>query len=127
MIKIHDIKDITTIPDYSLYILIFICLFVLFILIVLIFLFYKYYKNRSKVNKRKDYFRILENLDLTNTKESAYLISKYSFILCKSIREKKLMEEINEILEDYKYKKDVKKFPKEFIAKYELFLESIDV
>lgn len=127
MLKLHDIKELSYIPDYSLYILSSIILLIIILLIFFIILIYKYYKNRKKENKRKEYYKILNTLDLKKTKESAYLISKYSNLLCSNQRELKLMYEINEELEKYKYKKSVDSFSKEFLAKFETFRESIDV
>ncbi|PLY09353.1 MAG: hypothetical protein C0626_10200 [Arcobacter sp.] len=69
----------------------------------------------------------MENLDLNNTKNAAYEITKYVKKLAKSHREIKLAEELISELEEYKYKKDVKKFDNTIYQKYELFMENVDV
>lgn len=125
MLKLHDIKNLETIPDYSIYYLFAIIVFTLFIIILISILIYKYLK--KDLDLKKVYYKELKNLDLSSTKNSAYLITKYAKPLLKDERDKKLYEELNSLLNEYKYKKDVKSFNKEFENKFEQFLEAIHV
>ena len=86
-IKIHDIKELVEIPDFSIYI--YSALWILGILAIFIFIFliYRYFKNKKRC-RRKEYYKILKNLDLNNSKESAYMITKYSRLLSQTQREK---------------------------------------
>ncbi|RXK11498.1 hypothetical protein CP965_13775 [Halarcobacter mediterraneus] len=125
-LKIHDIKGLVEIPDFSicLYMLLWILASLLFL--AFIYLVYKLIKNRKK-NYRKEYYKNLKEIDFSNTKQSAYKITRYSRLLAQSLREKKLMEELLEALERYKYKKNVEQFDDEIKILYGRFMDNIDV
>ena len=124
-LKINGLKSLETIPDISFYIFLLLILISLIVFSTIIYLLYKFFKNRN--NPRKEYYEKLKNLDLTNTKNAAYEITKYARKLARNDREKKLLEELICDLEEYKYKKDVKKFENNIKQKYEVFMENIDV
>lgn len=124
--KIHDIKTIVEIPDNSIFIfsaLIFLVLFLIFLFIVFLI---KFIKNR-KTNERKIYYKKLEDIDYSNTKDAAYSITVYIRLLAKSEREKKLAYEIIEELDKYKYKKEVEAIDSITKAKVETFMDVVDV
>ncbi|APW64958.1 MULTISPECIES: hypothetical protein [Arcobacteraceae] len=124
--KIHDIKDIVEIPDNSIFIyygLIFLG-FLLSLIIVLAII--KYFKNK-KVNQRKIYFDILQNIEFKNSKEDAYTITKYLRLLIKNDREKILANELINELEEYKYKKEVPQISNSIKNKLNTILGIIDV
>lgn len=125
-LQIHDIKNLEIIPDYSLYLFIFlICLgtilvcFLIYLLVKRILL--------KKQNIKKVYFKELQNLNLENTKESAYKITKYGQYFCDEKRVKKLYFELNESLETYKYKKEVEEFDDKTKEEFRRFMDAIDV
>lgn len=125
-IKLHDIKDLVQIPDNSIFIfalLVFVVLITVFLLVLLII---KLIKNRKR-NLRKEYFKTLENLDFKESKQAAYLITKYVRILAKSEREKKIAYELIEDLHEYKYKKEVKNISEKTKAKLSTFMDIVDV
>lgn len=127
MLKIHDIKPIVEVPSYSLYLY-----YALIVLGVLFFLFLGYllikYFKKNKNDERKKYYKILKNINFSTPKQSAYELSKYGRLLIQTQRDKKLFDELHYLLDEYKYKKDVKeKFSNEVKVKYELFMESLDV
>jgi len=124
-LKINGIKSLESIPDISFYLFLLIILVTLTIFTLIVYLLYKYFKNRN--NPRKDYYKILKNIDFDNTKDSAYKITKYTRKLASNDREIKLSKELISELEEYKYKKDVKKFDNNIIQKFELFMDSVDV
>lgn len=124
-LKLHDIKALENIPDYSLYVFIIICLFAIAVLLYLVILSLRYFKKKN--NPRKEYFLILKNTDLKNPKQTAYTFSQYGRYLIKSEREKKLYEELYEDLEQYKYQKNTPKLNTHTLQKIEIFMESIDV
>ena len=94
--------------------------------VLTLFLIYKLIKNRKR-NYRKEYFKILKNLNFDNTKDSAYKITKYSRLLAKSERQKRLAQELNDALNEYKYKRYVKDFDTEIKNLYDRFMDSLDV
>lgn len=124
--KINDIKTITTIPDNSIFIFSFLSFLVLLSLILIIVFIIRFIKNKKK-DIRKEYYKILENIDFTNSKETAYKITKYSRLLALTDREKKLSHELIEELEEFKYKKNVNDISIEIKAKFSTFMDVIDV
>lgn len=125
-IKIHDIKNLVEIPDISLYIYMFLWILGIAFIFILIFLIYKFFYNRNK-NERKKYYKILKNLELKDSKQSAYTISKYIRLLAENEREKRLAEELIEELEKYKYKKEVKELEDDVKIIFARFMDSVDV
>ena len=125
-IKIHDIKSLVEIPDFSIYIYILLISVAVFLVLLLLFLIYKIIKNRKK-DFRKEYYKILEEVDFQDSKQCAYTITKYTRLLAVSQREKKLAEELIDELEQYKYKKDVKEIDEDIKILFSRFMDSVDV
>ncbi len=125
-LQINDIKDIVDIPDYSIYIFGAIIIAMAIIIGLIIYFIYKYFKNK-KLNIKKEYFKILQNLDLDDTKNSAYKITKYGLLLASTPREKRLISSLNSLLEEYKYKKNVQPFDDNIKNQFQIFLDSLDV
>ncbi|RXJ98715.1 hypothetical protein CRU98_08085 [Arcobacter sp. CECT 8986] len=125
-LKIHDIKNLVTIPDYSFYIYISLIIFISIICIVVLYFIIKSFLNKKKT-KEEIAFEILENITLDNSKEDAYKITKYGRIVAKDDRSKKLYYELIENLEEYKYKKDVNTFDNNVINQFHRFMDSVDV
>lgn len=125
-LKLHDIKDIVEIPDNSFLFLVLISIFC-FILLIILIVFVTRMIKRKKPNRRKEYLSNLKNIDFSNSKKSAYEISKYSRLLAKTPREIKLANELIEELDKYKYKKEVDKIDDNIKAKLSIFMESLDV
>ena len=125
-IKIHDIKPLVEVPDYSFYFFYGLILVACVIFTLLAYYLYKYLKNK-KQNVRKEYYKSLKNNNFTNSKKSAYDITKYGTLLARSDREKQLLNDLVSKLEEYKYKKDVPNFDDETKALYDNFLNSLDV
>ena len=124
--KLNDIKELEKIPDNSLFIFSALILLGFIFLLILIFFITKLIKNRKK-NPRKIYFKILKNIDFSDSKKSAYTITKYSRLIVSNEREKKLAIELIESLEKYKYKKEVENIDNEVKAKFSIFMDSLDV
>lgn len=125
MIKIHDIKSLEIIPDYSMFYLVFLMVLAFLIIGFILRFFYLKIKKRDKL--RKIYFNELKNINLTDTKKAAYLITKKARYLIKTDKEKELFKELENLLKEYKYKKEVSTFPKEFKTKFSNFMDCIHV
>lgn len=125
-IEIHDIKQLVDIPDFSLYIYLTLWVLGVILFCIVVFLIYKYFKYRKK-DKRKFYYKTLKDLDLNDSKHSAYVITKYARLLAISEREKKLSTELIEELENFKYKKDVKPLSDEAKILFGRFMDNVDV
>jgi len=118
---LKDIKSIVEIPDISLYILIGLIIFALFIVV---FFIYKY-KTRIKKSKQKTKKEIaleyLKNLDYLDVKDVAYSFSTYGYIFLNE-KNKEDFENLEQQLEKYKYKKEVKTLNEELKTKIQEFI-----
>ncbi len=127
-IPLHDIKTIVEVPEYSLYYLIGITIVSIVVLATLAYLIYKYIQKRNAYNQRKEYYKLLHSIDLDDTKNAAYSISKYGAIFKDDgERHSGMYANITDRLEQYKYKKDVEKFDTQTLGYIELFKGMIDV
>ena len=127
-IPLHDIKPIVEIQEYSFYYFLGTAFFTLVVLGLLSYLLYMYIKKRNAFNIRKEHYKLLNNLDLQDTKQSAYSITNYGLTFKDdSDRHKEMFNNITERLESYKYKKKVNCFDDETIGFIELYKVMIDV
>lgn len=125
-LKIHDIKPLVEIPDFSLYIFIALILFLVTIFSILGYFIYKIIRNKE-VTEQKKSFEILKNLDFNDTKTAAYALTYHGRVVAATPREKKLLEELISELEQYKYKKVSPSISKETKQQIELFMDAVDV
>lgn len=127
-IPLNDIKTVVDIEDYSLYYLFGSVAVGLIAVMALSYFFYKWYKRKSRYNKRKEYFGILNSLDFKDTKRSAYAITLLGATFKNdSARHCEMYENIVKRLEPYKYKKEVDAFDNETIGYIKLYLDMVDV
>jgi hypothetical protein len=127
MLDIHDIKPLEKVPDYSIYLYYGGIVLLILIAFLILYMLYSFFQKR-KNSKERQYYATLKNINFDDPKHSAYTISKYGFLLAKEQRQKDLLAELNQNLEQYKYKKNPpNSIDKKTQALYETFLESIDV
>jgi len=125
---LHDIKPLLEIEDYSFYYFLALSIVVIFLVLAIIYLIVKWFKNRNKFNIRVENYKLLNKIDLEDTKNSAYLITLYGTTFKDdSQRHKEMFENINSRLESYKYKKNVPKFDDETLSYIEIYRGMIDV
>jgi len=127
-IPLHDIKPIVDVEEYSLYYFLGTAFVVLVVIALLSYLLYIYMKKRNAFNIRKEHFKLLNSLDLSDTKQSAYAITNYGATFKDdSDRHKEMYNNITNRLEGYKYKKKVDSFDDETLGFIELYKGMIDV
>jgi hypothetical protein len=127
-IPLHDIKPLVEIEDYSLYYLLGLSVVVGIVLLALLYLVYRYIQQKNRYNIRKEHYKILQNISLTNTKKAAYALTKYGLTFKNdNERNAKTYEELLEKLARYKYKKDVESFDSDTQRVIELYRGMIDV
>lgn len=102
--ELKDITNIVQIPDNSLWYLLATIIFT--ISVIAIMSYYLYKKNMRNNFARKNALRILQHLDFQNSKEVAYLFTKYSVIIANNENTQNIQDIINQ-LQKYKYKKSV--------------------
>ena len=108
-------EPISQSPDLTL-------LFIVFVVIVLIvfsFLF-KWFRKLKFLKKGK--IIDIKNLDLNDTKNTAYLLSEFADLYA---RDNPYYEALKEHLKDYKYKKEVLPFDKETLTIIQNFKEAL--
>ena len=127
-VPLHDIKEIVEVQEYSFYYLTGAVFLAVLALIVLAYLIYKYIQKLNAYNERKEHLKLLNSLDLTDTKNAAYAVSKYGITFANDgERESEMYKNITSRLEQFKYKKSVKEFDTETLGYIELYKGMIDV
>ena len=127
-IPLHDIKPIVDVNENSLYYFSGVVVLAVVLTCALLYLLYKWNKKRNAFNIRKEHFRLLDELDLGDTKNSAYSLTLYGFTFKDdSPRHVQMYENISARLEMYKYKKSVDEFDSETLGYIDLYKGMIDV
>lgn len=127
-IPLHDIKPIIDVHEYSLYYFIGGLSLVILLACGIIYLIYIWYKKRGAYNKRKHHAELLNSLDLSDTKNTAYLITNYAYTFKNdSPRHVEMFNNLSARLQEYKYKKNVEKFDDETLGYIELYKGMLDV
>ena len=127
-IPIHDIKSIVEVNEYSLYYLIGVSIVSVLVVGGLLYLTYKWLQKRNQYSQRKEHYKLLHSIDLSDTKKAAYAISLYgSTFKDDGERQTGMYKNITQRLDQFKYKKDVEKFDEETLGYIELYKGMIDV
>ena len=101
--KLKDIKPLVEINDYSFIILILTIIIFFSISILGFYYLKKYLKIKRERNKRDFYYQKLKRMDMQNSKQCAYTITKYGKFLVKEDKQIELLKNLNQNLEIYKY------------------------
>jgi hypothetical protein len=127
-IQIHDIKPIVDIEEYSFYYFLGAVGIGILLLIGISYLLYLWYKRRHAFNLRVEHAKLLNSLNLSDTKNTAYAISVYgNTFKDDSPRHAQMYKNISDRLENYKYRKNVEKFDSDTLGYIELYKGMIDV
>lgn len=125
---LHDIADIVVVQEYSLYYLIALVVVSLCILSILGLYLSKVFKESEYAKQRKKYLHILQTLELEDTKNTAYSLSKYGFFFKEESKElEEAYTQMHEALESYKYKKNVDAFDMQTLSCIKEFKELLHV
>jgi len=126
-IPLHDIKPLVEVPDNSLMILMIIAAFIAgLILLGLGLWLWMQFKKVKEINLRKVYMKKIHEVDTSNAKQAAYEISEYGRFVALNEKELRLLDELNQRLSQYKYKKSVEAIDKETLSHFHVFLEVLD-
>jgi len=121
--QLRDIKPLLEIPDSSYYFYWGLILLVgLLVLGVLFFVLKKLWDNR-KVNLEKGYLEAIKQIDWADTKKSAYEATHYARLLATDERRKELFSQLEPMLEQYKYKKEVNDIDTDTRNKFNLYVQ----
>ena len=121
--QLRDIKPLLEIPDSSYYIYWGLISFVSLLLLgVLFFVLKKLWDNR-KINLAKGYLEAIKKIDWADTKKSAYEATHYARLLATDERRKELFSQLEPMLEQYKYKKEVNDIDTDTRNKFNLYVQ----
>ena len=121
--QLKDIKPLLEIPDSSYYIYWGLIIFAMVLLVgILFFVAKKLWENR-KINLAKGYLEALKKIDWQDTKKSAYEATHYARLLATDERRKELFSQLEPMLEQYKYKKEVEKIDQDTQNKFNLYVQ----
>ncbi len=124
--QLKDIKPLLEIPDYSFYLYWgLIVLGVILLLVLLYFVIKKLWRQR-KVNLAKGYLEKLKTIDWEDTKQSAYEATHYARLLATDERRKELFSQLEPLLEQYKYKKEVDEVDQDTLNRFNLYVQVAD-
>ncbi len=124
--QLKDIKPLIDIPDNSLYIYWgLIVLGVLLVFAIVFFLAKRFWKKR-KVNLAKGYLQNLKSLDWNDAKKSAYEATHYARLLATDERRKELFSQLEPLLDQYKYKKEVNSVDQDTLNRFNLYVQVAD-
>ena len=127
-LKLHDIKPLVEVNDYSFYYFLVLVGVFLVVFVGFLYLLYKWLKHKKKEDIRKKHLKILLNVNLNDTKKAAYTLTKYGATFKDDdIRHKEMYKNMIEKLENYKYKKEVEDFDNETLSYIKLYREMCDV
>ncbi len=124
--QLRDIKPLIEIPDSSYYIYWGLIIFAALLIVgILFFVLKKLWENR-KVNLAKGYLASLKKIDWKDTKKSAYEATYYARLLATDERRKELFSQLEPLLEQYKYKKEVDEVDQETRNRFNLYVQVAD-
>ena len=124
--QLKDIKPLLDIPDNSFYLYWgLIIAAALLLLAILFFAGKKFWENR-KINLAKGYVEKLKAIDWKEPKKSAYDATYYARLLATDERKKELFSQLEPLLEQFKYKKEVEDVDHDTINRFNLYVQVAD-
>ena len=124
--QLKDIKPLLEIPDNSFYIYWGLIIFVSLLGLGVLFFVAKRLWDKRKVNLAKGYLEKLKAIDWKDAKQSAYEATHYARLLATDERRKELFSQLEPMLEQYKYKKEVDSVDHDTQNKFNLYVQVAD-
>ena len=124
--QLKDIKPLLEIPDNSFYLYWGLILLAALIVLVLVYFVGKKLLERRKINLAKGYLEKLKAIDWHDTKKSAYDATHYARLLATDERRKELFSQLEPLLEQYKYKKEVNEVDQDTLNRFNLYMQVAD-
>jgi len=123
---LKDIKPLLEIPDNSFYLYWGLIVFAsLLVFGILFFVAKRLWENR-KINLAKGYLEKLKAITWKDAKLSAYEATHYARLLATDERRKELFSQLEPMLEQYKYKKEVDAVDHDTQNKFNLYVQVAD-
>ena len=124
--QLRDIKPLLEIPDSSYYIYLGLIIIVSLLVVGILFFVVKKFWDNRKVNLAKGYLAAIKEIDWSDTKKSAYQATHYARLLATDKRRKELFSQLEPMLEQYKYKKEVEALDQDTQNKFNLYVQVAD-
>ena len=124
--QLKDIKPLLEIPDSSYYIYWGLIDFAIFLGVAIVFFIAKKLWDNRKINLAKGYLESIKKIDWQDTKKSAYEATHYARLLATDERRKELFSQLEPMLEQYKYKKEVDEVDQDTKNKFNLYVQVAD-
>ena len=126
MQELRDIRTLEEIPDVSLYLFVIMIVVGLLILAGIAIMIVHHFKAKKEDLTKKEVLKRLQEIDISNSKDAAYKITKYARYLAKDERSQKIFESLEKKLSQYKFTPNPPSFDEETLGAYHLFLEVIN-
>lgn len=124
--QLRDIKPLLEIPDSSYYIYWGLIVFVSLLAVGIVFFVLKKLWDNRKINLEKGYLEAIKKIDWVDTKKSAYEATHYARLLATDEKRKELFSQLEPLLENYKYKKEVEVLDTETRNRFNLYVQVAD-
>ena len=124
--QLRDIKPLLEIPDSSYYIYWGLIIIVSLLVVSILFFVVKKFWDNRKVNLAKGYLAAIKEIDWNDTKKSAYQATHYARLLATDKRRKELFSQLEPMLEQHKYKKEVEALDQNTQNKFNLYVQVAD-
>ncbi len=124
--ELKDIKPLLEIPDSSYYLFWGLVLFGTLLAVAVLFFAIKKFLEHRKANLARKYLARLHEIDWKDTKDSAYTATHYARLLATDERRKELFGQLESLLEQYKYKKEVEAVDEETLKRFHLYMQVAD-
>ena len=124
--QLRDIKPLLDIPDSSYYIYWGLIDLAIFLGVAIVFFIAKKLWDNRKINLAKGYLESIKKIDWNDTKKSAYEATHYARLLATDERRKELFSQLEPMLEQYKYKKEVEVVDQDTINQFNLYVQVAD-
>ena len=126
MDRLHDIKPLIPLTDYSMFLFIATVLIGIVIAFVLFKKSYKYAMAHCKISCEKYFFIQYSKVDWKNPKKAAYDATHYGMLLARDKRRREIFNQLRVRLDRYKYKQDYKEVDSETLNYYNLYKQVCD-
>ena len=124
--QLRDIKPLLEIPDSSYYFFWGLVVFGILLAAAILFFAVKKFLEHRRANLAKKYLEELKKIDWKDTKASAYAATHYGRLLATDERRRELFDQLELLLEQYKYKKEVEKVDDKTLNQFNLYVQVAD-
>lgn len=124
--ELYDIKPLLEIPDQSYTLFLALIVFGALLLGAILYFAVRKYLEYRKKNLAKEYLAALHAIDWEDSKQSAYKATHYARLLATDERRKELFAQLEPLLEQYKYKKEVGAVDTKTLQQFSLFVQVAD-